>query len=102
MFLLAKRHFPAQHRATDHFLGLALTNRLKKNSLALQLEKVKPGLTELMCHPGYNDPDLDHLSRLQAREAEVEALTSDTIKNIISSRNITLTTFRDETLHHTS
>lgn len=96
MFLFSKQHFPKQSRAADNFLGLALTNRLNADSLLPQLAKIQPGLTELMCHPGYDDPALNTLSRLQSREAEVEALTSQKVRNIIASQEIILTTFRDE------
>lgn len=99
MFLRSRSLFPARLRKTDHFLGLSLTDRLNSTTLPPVLKGVKPGLSELMCHPGYDDPDLNTLSRLQSREAEIEALTSGTVKDIISVSNIVLTTFRDEYLN---
>lgn len=95
MFHFSKRYFSKNIRTADHFLGLALTNRLNEESLLLQLSEVQPGLTELMCHPGYNDPLLT-LSRLQSRELEVTALTSKKVRDTISTNGILLTTFRDE------
>lgn len=96
MFRLAKHHFPGSARAADHFLGLALTDRLNETTLLPQLRTIKPGLTELMCHPGYHDPLLTGVSRLQSREAEVRALTSRKVQDYLTEHGIVLTTFRDE------
>lgn len=96
MFCLSRRHFPGCCRAADHFLGLALTGRLNRETLMVQLEKVQPGLTELMCHPGFNDPALAALSRLQSRETELAALTDTRVRDTVAAQGIVLTTFRDE------
>jgi predicted glycoside hydrolase/deacetylase ChbG (UPF0249 family) len=96
MFLLSKRYFPRQIGRADHFLGLSLTDRLDEVSLCRELVNVRSGLTELMCHPGYDDPSLNDLSMLQSRKVEIDALTSGAVRDIISSNNITLTTYRDE------
>ncbi len=96
LFLFSKRYLPGSIRHADHFLGLALTNRLNEKSLLPQLMKVQPGLTELMCHPGYDDPLLNTLSRLQSREMEITALTSKPVRDVLTENAIELTTFRDE------
>lgn len=95
MFLISGMFLPKENRGADHFLGLALTNRLNADTLLPQLTTIQPGITEFMCHPGFDDIDLNHISRLQSREDEIEALISPKVRDYIDSNNITLTTFRD-------
>jgi chitin disaccharide deacetylase len=54
------------------------------------------GIFEIMCHPGYNDPELE-ASTVYARQREWElaVLTDETIKQTIAERGIALTTFAD-------
>lgn len=96
MFRYSRRFVPNLRLYADHFLGLSLTDRLEESSLCPVLLNLKSGLTELMCHPGYDDPALSAFSRLQSREAEIEALTSTAVKDIIDANEINLTTYRDE------
>jgi predicted glycoside hydrolase/deacetylase ChbG (UPF0249 family) len=84
-------------RTTDHFRGLRLTGRLNRDSLAAALRRLPSGLTELMCHPGRYDADLDAApTRLKReRQVELEALTAPEIRSLVAESGIELTTFRD-------
>lgn len=84
-------------RTTDHFLGLRLTGRMTPESLARALEGLKPGLTELMCHPGRYDADLEAApTRLkQERQRELEALTAPEIRAKLDAAGIQLVNYRE-------
>jgi len=55
------------------------------------------GTSELMCHPGYFDTDLERTgTRLLAqREVEIQALTADSVGKLVMARNIQLSHYRD-------
>jgi predicted glycoside hydrolase/deacetylase ChbG (UPF0249 family) len=61
---------------TDGTLGISATGRLDAVTLRATLDALPDGLWELVCHPGYNDSDLDAITtRLRAsRNIEREAL----------------------------
>jgi len=61
---------------TDGTLGISATGRLNSTTLRNLLNTMPDGLWELVCHPGYNDSDLDAVTtRLRAqRETELHAL----------------------------
>ena len=63
-------------RSTDGALGVSATGTLDQPSLAAILTALPAGTWELVCHPGYNDPDLaTATTRLRAeRETERAAL----------------------------
>jgi len=80
-------------RFPDHFLGFPERGRMNEERLSRILQRLKPGLAELMVHPGYDASgkyDWDY-----RWEDEIKALTSERIKNIIKEQGITLTNFRD-------
>jgi predicted glycoside hydrolase/deacetylase ChbG (UPF0249 family) len=56
---------------------------------------IPEGSWEFVCHPGYNDPDLDRVrTRLRAsRVLELEVLTSPEARAALDSRGIQLTNF---------
>jgi predicted glycoside hydrolase/deacetylase ChbG (UPF0249 family) len=63
-------------RTTDGTLGVAATGNLNASTLRLILDAMPDGVWELVCHPGYNDPELDAITtRLrETREVEYRAL----------------------------
>ena len=63
-------------QTTDGTLGVSATGQLNAASLHSLLNAMPEGVWELVCHPGYNDRDLDAVTtRLrQTREIEREAL----------------------------
>jgi predicted glycoside hydrolase/deacetylase ChbG (UPF0249 family) len=51
------------------------------------------GTSELMCHPGYDDPFLAPSTYRQERETELALLTHPTVHRYISEAGIELVTF---------
>lgn len=60
----------------DGSLGLATTGTLDGTRLRAMLRKLPPGTWELVCHPGYNDTELDGIRTIlrASREIEMQAL----------------------------
>ena len=83
-------------RTTDYFAGFQLTGTLHEGSLAETLNKLPPGLTEFMCHPGRLGPELRHAAtRLkESRESELAALLSPRTRQILEQRGILLVNYR--------
>lgn len=65
-------------QTSDGSLGISATGSLDASTLRAMLDALPDGLWELVCHPGYNDRDLDAVhTRLRAsREIERAALLS--------------------------
>jgi predicted glycoside hydrolase/deacetylase ChbG (UPF0249 family) len=63
---------------TNGTLGISATGHLDEPTLRALVAHMPDGLWELVCHPGYNDPDLNNVrTRLRAsREIERRALLS--------------------------
>lgn len=57
-------------------------------------EEVRPGWTELACHPGYRSPDFASVY-LAEREVEVGALTDPRVRTTIADLGIRLASYRD-------
>jgi len=76
----------------DYFCGIAQTGELTRDGVAQLLKSLPEGTTELMCHPGYVDSDLEKsATRLQdSRRVEVEILTDTGIRNLVASQGIRL------------
>jgi predicted glycoside hydrolase/deacetylase ChbG (UPF0249 family) len=83
-------------KTTDYFTGFQLTGSLNRQNLIGTLEKLPPGLTEFMCHPGRLGPELrGSATRLkESRERELAALTSPEARRVINQRNIELANYR--------
>ena len=84
-------------RAPDFLRGVALTGLLDCATLPAVLRSLAPGVTELTCHPGLWDPELDQArTRLKKeRQLEIEALTDPSLRSILSREGISLIGFRD-------
>jgi predicted glycoside hydrolase/deacetylase ChbG (UPF0249 family) len=83
-------------RSADHFWGLSHSGRMGETSLVRVLARLKNGVNELMCHPGFSDPATR--ARYPWRyhwDEETLALTSATIQAYIHGHNIRLANFRD-------
>ena len=82
-------------RHADHFRGFALTGRpdFLERLLAV-LDRLEPGVTELMVHPGYADASLEGwVSYGSGRERELAALTSAAIRTRLQRGDIELIGF---------
>jgi chitin disaccharide deacetylase len=76
----------------DYFCGIAQTGALTREGVLRLLEILPEGTTELMCHPGFVDPDLEKsTTRLKAcREAEVAIFADTRVRNLVASQGIRL------------
>lgn len=75
--------------------GESHPEQVNPESLVRMLEtKVGPGITELICHPGYVDPDLDSSYRA-VRETEVATLCDPRVREALDRGGIRLIGFRD-------
>jgi len=81
----------ASHRilTTRGTIGISATGHLNGSTLHALLQSVPDGTWELVCHPGYNDSDLDVITtRLRTeRETELKALLAAFTKSLSPSVN---------------
>ena len=76
----------------DYFCGIAQTGELTREGVEQFLKSLPEGATELMCHPGYADAELQRTpTRLQrSRETELQIFTDTGIRNLVASLGIRL------------
>lgn len=81
----------------DHFYGLAMTGRLGSAAILRVLERLPDGTSELMCHPGVYDADLERVkTRLKRqRQVELEALTDPAVRRAAEKNAVRLISFRE-------
>jgi predicted glycoside hydrolase/deacetylase ChbG (UPF0249 family) len=81
---------------SDHFRGLGLGLAFDTPALVATLAALRPGLTELMCHPGYPDAELaERTSYAAGRERELAALTAPATRAALAAHGVVLTSFRE-------
>jgi predicted glycoside hydrolase/deacetylase ChbG (UPF0249 family) len=78
--------------STDYFCGIAQTGELTIEGMKCLLQNLPEGTTEIMCHPGFMDKELEEsATRLRdSRELEVQILTSPDLRNLVASQGIRL------------
>jgi chitin disaccharide deacetylase len=83
----------------DGTLAIAATGSLNERLLRLMVENLPDGTWELVCHPGYNDSDLQGVrTRLrESREQELHILTSPSTRDLLAANGIEIVSFRDPT-----
>jgi len=82
---------------TDGSLGIAATGRLDESLFRMILENLPEGTWELVCHPGYNDAELQRVrTRLrESREVELRLLTSKETRDLLARKGVELISYRD-------
>ncbi len=77
---------------SEYFCGIAQTGEWTREGIEELLEKLPEGTTELMCHPGYVDEELQKsATRLQeSRKTELDILTDAQIRKIVARQGIRL------------
>ncbi len=82
--------------STDGSIGVSATGNLDQETLERLLDAAQGGTWELVCHPGYNDADLDAVqTRLRGtRDVEREALLA-IIPNAVRAGRIELIRFNN-------
>ena len=81
----------------DGTLAIVATGALNDRLLRLMVENLPEGTWELVCHPGYNDADLQGIrTRLrQSREQELRILTSQSTRDLLAANGVEIVSFRD-------
>jgi predicted glycoside hydrolase/deacetylase ChbG (UPF0249 family) len=80
-----------------HFYGICQTGFLDGPSIQSVLQQLPEGASELMCHPGYFNTELEKTGTrlLGQREIELKALTADSVRKVVIARNVQLTNYPD-------
>lgn len=83
-------------RTPDHFMGVAATGRLNRQAILSMIVALPDGVTELMCHPGEYDEELEKSpTRLKLeRETELKGLTDPDVREAMRQRGVCLINFR--------
>jgi len=84
--------------SSDHFLGTRFSGRLSESNLLNMINKLPPGVSEIMCHPGNEDREfIAKYGHWHFRwKAEQTALMSTTVKARIAEKSILLTNYREQ------
>jgi len=82
-------------KSPDYFCGLYATGFLNKAAISYFIKSMRPGVTELMCHPGYLDDYLKQIPTrlLHSRESEIAALCSARVKQAVKDCKVEVTSF---------
>ncbi len=81
----------------DGTLGIVVTGALDETLFHAIARSIPQGTWEFVCHPGYNDPDLQRAeTRLrQSRETELRVLTLPAAREVLLQEGIELISYRD-------
>lgn len=84
-------------KTPDGSIAVLVTGLLDRKLFTAMMDALPDGTWELVCHPGYNDRELDRVrTRLrQSREQELELLTSPEAKEILRQRDIELISYHE-------
>ena len=84
-------------KTPDGTLGILSTGELDESLFHSILRSLPPGTWEFVCHPGYNDPDLEKVqTRLrESRAQELRILTSPKSREVAIQAGIELISYRD-------
>jgi predicted glycoside hydrolase/deacetylase ChbG (UPF0249 family) len=93
------RHEVEAHglRTTDGSVAVLVTGILDLKLFREIVNNIPEGTWELVCHPGYNDAELDKVrTRLrESRAQELELLTSDGAREALQARGVELISYRE-------
>lgn len=85
---------------TDGTLGIEVTGTLDETLFRAIAASVPDGTWEFVCHPGYNDADLQNeKTRLrESREMELRVLTLPAAREVLAKEGVQLISYRDMVL----
>ena len=101
LHLLAIRFRRQVHDAglhtTDGTIGVVATGSLDPDLFECLVRNLPDGTWEFVCHPGYNDAELQNAGTrlLQSRAQELEILTSPRSRDLLKRCGIELISYRD-------
>ena len=82
--------------SADWFWGLGVSGKMNEANLLDTLGRLRPGVNEVMCHPGISDEaTLDRYHWGYSWDDELAALTSEAVRGFIESNDIRLANFAD-------
>ncbi len=86
----------------DGTFGIVVTGTLDEPLFRAIASIIPEGTWEFVCHPGYNDADLQAAStRLrESRETELKLLTMPEVRQLLSHQGIELISYRDLLRNH--
>jgi hopanoid biosynthesis associated protein HpnK len=86
-----------QFATPDGTLGIVVTGTLDEKLFRAITKIIPEGTWEFVCHPGYNDADLQRANtRLrQSREAELAVLTLPAARELLLQQGVELISYRD-------
>jgi predicted glycoside hydrolase/deacetylase ChbG (UPF0249 family) len=87
---LKSRQLTHPDRFISSFFG---EKSLTLRTLLQILDTLPPGTSELMCHPGYDEPALAASSYRQERETELALLTEPAVRDRVKHLGIELATY---------
>jgi hopanoid biosynthesis associated protein HpnK len=81
----------------DGTFAIVATGSLEERLLRRMIEHLPEGTWELVCHPGYNDADLQNVrTRLrESREQELRILTSQSTRDLLAANGVEVISYRD-------
>lgn len=79
---------------TDNFIGLSLSGKLNTLSLKSYIKKVRPGITEIVCHPGADMYGNIYKHWGYRWEEELDALRDEEVKLLIKTSGIKLVNYK--------
>ena len=84
-------------KTTNGTFGVVITGALDQELFEALIDAMPEGNWEFVCHPGYNDADLDRVNtRLRvSREQELQVLTASGTSELLNARGIERITFAD-------
>ncbi len=81
--------------STDDFAGICLPDLQNTASLLHFIQELRPGVTELMCHPGYPVDDPEKPFSSMARKQELMTLTRPGLREALAEQGIRLVSYAD-------
>ncbi len=87
----------ARLATSNRFYGITQTGFLDFDVLTSIIHHLRPGVSELMCHPGYIDDDLKRTPTrlLLQRERELDLLTRSEVRDLIVRSGVELISYKD-------
>ena len=79
----------------DHLFGLLNDGRMTEEYLLGLVRRLKPGVTEIYCHPGmYTDAELKRWAPEYQRQKELAALLSPRLRDLLTEAGVEVSDFR--------
>lgn len=92
----AMRARTAGIRYPDRFWGVGVSGRMTEDNLLETIRRLGTGVNEIMCHPGFSDPETERRYRWHYHwDEEAAGLRSEAVARLTGERGIRLAGFAD-------